>query len=58
MIFMSNFNKKSYIPVNFVAKPKYLVVFASRYAEKIPVLFYVDFCMNLYFVYSDEVMNC
>jgi hypothetical protein len=57
MIFMSNFNKYSNISVIFVAKPKYFVVFASRYVSKIPALFYVNFCMNLYFVDSDETMK-
>jgi hypothetical protein len=40
-----------------VAKPKNFVFFAYLYVSRSPVLFYDDFCMNLYFVDSDEAMK-
>jgi hypothetical protein len=57
MIFIGNINKNSYISVISVAELKNFVGFAYTYVSRSPVLFYVDFCMNLYFVDNDEVMK-
>jgi hypothetical protein len=38
----------------FVAKPKNFAVSAYTYVSRISELFYGNFCMNLYFVDSDE----
>jgi hypothetical protein len=54
MIFIGNFNKNLYISI---AKPKNFVVFAYTNVSRSHVLFYGDFCMNLYFVDSDEAMK-
>ncbi len=57
MIFISNFNKNSFISVISVAKQKNFVAFAETYVSRNPTLLYGDFCMNLYFVDSDEAMK-
>jgi hypothetical protein len=57
MIFIGNFNKNSYISVISKAKPKNFVVFAHTYVSRNQALFNCDFCMNLYFVDSDEAMK-
>jgi hypothetical protein len=57
MIFIGIFNKKLYVSIISVIKPKYFVVFAYTYVSRSPVLFCGDFCMNLYFVDSDEAMK-
>ncbi len=54
MIFIGNFNKNSYISVISVAKLKNFVVLAYTYVSRSQALFNGDFCMNLYFVDSDE----
>ncbi len=54
MIFIGNFNKHTYISVISIAKPKNFVVFANTYVSRSQALFNGDFCMNLYFVDSDE----
>jgi hypothetical protein len=57
MIHIGNFNKNLYISVISLAKPTNFVVFANTYVSRIPASFYVNFCMNLYFVESDEAFN-
>jgi hypothetical protein len=57
MIFIGNFNKNSFISVISVAKPKNFVVFALTYVSRSQALFNGNFCMNLYFVGSDEAMK-
>jgi hypothetical protein len=57
MIFIGNFNKNLYISVISVAKLKNFVVFANAYVVRSQALFNGDFCMNLYFVDSDEAMK-
>jgi hypothetical protein len=54
---MGNFNKNSNISVISEAKPKNFIVFAYTYMSRSQAPFNVDFCMNLYFVDSDEVMK-
>jgi hypothetical protein len=46
------FLKNPHIPI---AKMKNSVIFAFTNVSESPVLFYGDFCMNLYSVDSDEV---
>ncbi len=57
MIFIGNFNKNLYISVISIAKPKNFVVFAFTNVSRSQVLFNGDFCMNLYFVDSDRVVD-
>jgi hypothetical protein len=57
MISIGNFNKISYISVISVAKLKNFVVFAYTYVSRSQELFIGNFCMNLYFVDSDEAMK-
>jgi hypothetical protein len=57
MIFIGNFNKNSYLSLISIGKPKNFVVFAYTYVSRSQALFNGDFCMNLYFVDSDEVMK-
>jgi hypothetical protein len=57
MIFIGNFYKNSYFSVISVAKPKNFVVFANTYVLRSQALFNGDFCMNLYFVDSDEAVK-
>jgi hypothetical protein len=57
MIFIGNFNKNSYISVISAAKLKNFVVFAYTCMSRSQALFNGDFCMNLYFVDSDEAMK-
>jgi hypothetical protein len=44
-------------PLFLLQSQKKFVVFAYTYVSRIPVPFYVDFCMNLYFADSDEEMK-
>jgi hypothetical protein len=57
MIFIGNFNKNLYISVISIAKPKNFVVFSYTYVPRSQALFNDNFCMNLYFIDSDEVMK-
>jgi hypothetical protein len=56
-IFIGNFNKDSYISVISAVKPKNFVVFAYTSVSRSQALFNGDFCMNLYFVDSNEIMK-
>ncbi len=52
-----NFPQKSLFFVVFVAKPNNIVVFAFAYVLESFVLFFGDFCMDIYSVDSDEEMK-
>jgi hypothetical protein len=57
MTLIGKFNKNSYISVISVAKLKNFVVFAYTFVSRSQALFNGNFCMNLYFVESDEAMK-
>ncbi len=57
MIFIGNFNKNLFMSVISIAKPKSFVIFDLTYLLRSSVLFYGDFCMNLFSVDSDEAMK-
>ncbi len=57
MINIGNFNKNSYISVISIAKPQNFVVFAYTCVSRSQELFIGDFCMNLFFVDSDEARH-
>jgi hypothetical protein len=41
----------------FIATPKNIVVFAFTYALESFALFFIDFCMDVYSIDSDEALN-
>jgi hypothetical protein len=57
MIFIGNFNKNSHIFRYFQRKSENFVLFAYTYVSKSPALFYGNFCINLYFVDSNEALK-
>jgi hypothetical protein len=54
MIFIGNFNTNSFISVT---KQKTLLSLLKHMCREMLLCFYGDFCMNLYFVDSDEAMK-
>jgi hypothetical protein len=57
MIFIGNFNKNLHISFISIENPKNFVLFAYTYVSRSPALFYGNFCINLYFVDSNEAMK-
>jgi hypothetical protein len=54
---IGNFQKKIVISVISVAKPKNIIIIAFTYVLESFALFYGNFCIDLYSVDSNEVMQ-